>query len=119
MSPEGRNAVIPNIDLGHQSVMTSAHPIQDVNGIIMSSELSEDQVIVALGPNASLGHREGVKPLEVGDWVRINTERFPKKSKPGPQDMGNVVTVIPPLEKVDGEDYLLFTDRDLKFRLKK
>tara|TARA_R110000851_G_scaffold87648_1_gene191075 strand:+ start:28554 stop:28853 length:300 start_codon:yes stop_codon:yes gene_type:complete len=99
--------------------MTSAHAVKDIAGIILSNELSEKQVIVALGPNASLGHKDGFEPLKVGDWVTINTDRFPRNSKPGKQDMGNVVTVIPPIEKVDGESYLFFTDREIKYRLKK
>jgi hypothetical protein len=69
--------------------------------------MSTQQVVVGVGPF--------VENIEVGDFVEIDTDKFPKSSKPGKQDVGNIITVHPPIENIDGEAYLLVTTNHIKF----
>jgi len=113
-SPSDRMALVPAVDLLFASqVITSSHTVKNKIGLIEPTGgglMSMDQVVVASGPNAL------VKP---GDWVRINVDMFPKSQKPGGHDIGNVITVHPPIETIGNTDYLYITDRHIKYKLHK
>lgn len=107
-SPEKRYAVIPNVELFHSAILTSAHLINtDHSKIVLSNkDLSLQQVVVAVGPHAN---------VKVGDWVRINEDTFPKEKVPTKHDQGQQFRIIPPLEKIGGTEYLFLGERNLKW----
>tara|TARA_R110000744_G_scaffold312424_5_gene419772 strand:+ start:5888 stop:6268 length:381 start_codon:yes stop_codon:yes gene_type:complete len=107
-SPEGRSCLVPEIDVFFSNIVTSAHSIK--SALITKQLLSERQVVVAAGSNSS---------VKVGDWIKINVETFPRSSKPGGHDIGNVETIHPPFEKIGTTEYLFMTDRSIKYRIKK
>lgn len=87
--------------------MTTAHSQADTV-IIQSNQLSHKQTVVA---SAS-------KEVKVGDVVMINVSRFPVDRRPAKHDVGrDIETVIPPIEVIDGVEYLWITDREIKYKL--
>lgn len=76
----------------------------------MKGSISDKQVVVAAGPTAQ---------VEVGDWVVINVDMFPRSKEPGKHDVGSVVTILPPLEKIGSTQYLFLNDRHIKYTLEK
>ena len=109
-SPEKRKAVVPGIKVLFNHVVTSAHNVHSNSRIITQNVMSHRQVVVAAGPNAE---------VKVGDWVAINIDMFPKETKPGKHDIGNKVIIHPPIEKIDGVEYLFITDRHIKYVINK
>ena len=107
-SPEGRGVVIPKATVLYNNIITSAHNINQ--GKIISTELSTTQVVVAAGTNSM---------VNVGDFIEINVDMFPKEVKPGKHDKGNDVHIHPPFIKIGESKYLLMTDRHAKFILDK
>ena len=108
MSPEGRNAKVPRAEVFFNNIIVSAHNINA--GKLVSTQLSERQVVVAAGANSV------VKP---GDWIMINVDMFPKETKPGKHDVGNVVIVHPPIHTIDDTKYLVITDRHILYKITK
>lgn len=107
-SPEGRNAVIPRVTMLFANIITSAHNYN--NGILISTELSTRQVVVAAGPNSY---------VKVGEWIEINVDMFPRETKPGKHDVGSEVHVHPPLVRIGNTQYLAMTDRHAKWIIDK
>ena len=107
-SPNHRVVLVPKVSLMFNKILTSAHSPEDVNGLIVSKEnnLSEQQVVVAVGPTAL---------VEVGDWVKININMFPKEKLPGKHDLGNVIKVHPPFELIGKTNYLIMDDRHILY----
>ena len=112
-SPQDRWALIPDVTpIFASQVIVSSHMVKNKLGLIEPSGglMSVDQVVVASGPECK---------VKVGDWVRINVDMFPKSTRPGAHDIGNVTTVHPPIERIGNTDYLYITDRHIKFILRK
>ena len=109
LSPQDRKALIPRVDVFFNTIITSAHTQRTTSKIVMGNkELGYDQVVVAAGENAI---------VEVGDWVHIDVDKFPKERKPGKHDTGTIEIIHPPLNKIGGTDYLFLTDRHIKWRI--
>lgn len=103
--------VVPKVELPYSAVLTSAHSDSFKSGVIaLTNQISHQQVVVAVGENSW---------LEPGDHVQINVDMFKTSSKPGKHDIGNKITVHPPLEKIGSTDYLYMTDRHIKWKLLK
>ena len=98
--------MIPDVTPLFNVVITSAHNVDTKSRLIGKALMSFKQVVVAVGPTAQ---------VKVGDWVVINVDMFPKTSAPGKHDVGNTVTVHPPLDKIGGTDYLVISDRHIKY----
>ena len=107
-SPEGRFVVVPQIEIPFNHVMTSTHLINtDHSKLVMSNkDMSLRQVVVAAGVNAW---------CKVGDWVEIKPDSFPFVDEPGKNDVGTIRKVKPPIHKFNKTDYLLMTDRAIKW----
>jgi len=101
----GTNAIVPNITLLGSSILVSTH--NEPSKILSNPLMSTKQVVVAVG--------DYVTGVKVGDWVEIDPEKFPKTSKPGPHDLGNVIKVHPPIEDIDDEKYLLVSTNHIKY----
>jgi hypothetical protein len=109
LSPQDRQALIPPVDVYFNTIITSAHAQRTAGPIIMSAkEIGYEQVVVAVGPNAS---------VKVGDWVHINVDMFPKEQKPGSHDTGVKIIVHPPIVKIGHTEYLYLNDRHVKWKL--
>lgn len=93
--------------LGFGDVLTSAQSPDTGKIISADKALSEEQVVVASGENSIY------KP---GDLVRLRVEMFPFEKRPGPNDVGAIKNVFPPYEKIGNVEYLLITDRHIKFK---
>lgn len=108
-SPERRQVIVPKIEVAYNTVVTSAHSqnLDHVKLVTGKNDISHKQVVVAAGENSW---------VKVGDHVMINVEMFPRETKPGKHDTGNVVIVHPPLEKIGNTTYLYLTDRHIKYK---
>lgn len=108
MSPEKRYAVVPLVELLNGAFLASAHQINtDSSKIVMGNKsLSHKQVVVAAGPGSQ---------VNVGDWININVDLFPREKIPTKHDQGQAFKVHPPLEKIGGTDYLFLNDRFIKW----
>jgi len=106
-SPTGRKAKIPKIEVYFNDVVTSAHG-QANTTVIQENTLSDMQVVVAAGENSK---------FKIGDWICINVDKFPKVTRPGKFDMGEVQSIIPPLHKVGDTDYLFISDREVRYKV--
>ncbi|MCK5788301.1 MAG: hypothetical protein KAH32_04855 [Chlamydiia bacterium] len=102
----GAKAVIPELTMMGGNVLVTTLPPK-TKLITTSDMMATQQTVLAVGPH--------VTQLKVGDWVEINTEMFPKSKKPGPHDLGNTITVHPPIETINNVKYLLITERHIKF----
>jgi hypothetical protein len=97
---------IPEVALIGNKILVSTNNVP--SKIVRTDGLmSTQQVVVGVGPF--------VDDIQVGDFVEIDTDKFPKSSKPGKQDVGNIITVHPPIESIEGESYLLITNNHIKF----
>ena len=103
--PNGRSAMIPKVTVLFNNIITAAHSVGMV-GKIIDKTLSTKQVVVVAGENAS---------VEVGDWIEINVDLFPKERKPGKNDVGENVIIHPPLDKIGETSYMFLTDRHVKY----
>jgi hypothetical protein len=112
LSPEKRMCRVPDVDVPYSTVITSCHSqnLDHAKLIVANNDISHRQVVVAAGPNAW---------VNVGDWVMINVDMFPKTQKPGKHDTGNVIIVHPPTETIGSTQYLYLTDRHIKYRYKR
>jgi hypothetical protein len=109
LSPQKRMCAIPNVVVKFNNLITSCHSLHS-NVLLDSKSLADEQVVVAAGPTSE---------FQVGDFVRINVDMFPKTSKPGNHDVGTVYTIIPPKIKIGNTDYLYMSDRHIMFKYKK
>lgn len=98
---------VPQVTLGFGDVLTSAQSPDTGKIIATSKSYSEEQVVVAAGPNSL---------YQPGDKVRLKVEMFPYEKKPGPGDVGAVKEIYPPIEKIGSVEYLYITDRHIKFK---
>lgn len=112
-SPHGQMWEIPtNIKLPFNGILTSCDNVGAGTRIVSPDKVyALEQVILVLGPL--------VTEAKVGDWIRINSDSFPRTSKPGKHDTGNVVKVHPPIEEIDGKDYFILNERHIRFYLLK
>lgn len=102
--PERRSVIVPKVTLLFNNIMTAAH--NNDAGMLVSTELSSRQVVVAVGENSQ---------VKVGDWIEINVDMFPKETLPGKHDKGNVIHIHPPFVTVGNTKYLFMTDRHVKY----
>ena len=113
-SPQKRMALIPKVDVFFDHFLTSTHSQRTKLDLIemdgSNEMMSPDQVVVAAGPNS---------PVQVGDWIRINVDKFPRSGKPGGHEIGTVYKVHPPIELIGSTKYLYLSSTHIKFRLHK
>ena len=112
-SPEDRMVLIPEVDLFFNSILTSAHNVNNKGKVILTNDqMSSQQVVVAAGSNAA---------VKVGDFVQINVEMFPSKAGDTPKhDIGQPKRIIiPPLYEIGTTKYLYLNDRHVMWRIHK
>lgn len=95
----------------YDRILTTAH----------SQKVSASGVILAPGEGAILTKQQVVAagPTSVvkkGEWVEIDPNKFPKKRIKARYDIGpDSEVAVPPIEIIDGEQYLLISTRELKY----
>jgi hypothetical protein len=111
-SPEKRECLVPRVRVAHNNIITSAHSINtDHMKLVMTDkDMSERQVVVCAGEHSW---------VKKGDWVKINTDMFRREKKPGPNDVGGIVKIYPPIEDIEKTKYLYLTDRHIKYVIEK
>lgn len=112
-SPEDRTCIVPNVKPLHDTMFVSAHQINtDHSKLVQSNKsLSEYQVVVAVS--------DSNENFEVGDWVRVNVDAFPRKQVPGGHDVGTKHIVMPPLVTIGNTEYLAVSNRHILYKVMK
>lgn len=70
-----------------------------------STAISEKQIVLAKGPNC--------QQVEIGDEVSIRLEDFTRRINPNSLNSKEVTNI--PVEEINGEDYLVFHEGNIKY----